>query len=329
MKALITGGAGFIGSHLAEALCARGDSVIALDNLSLGSRDNLAWASGLPASRFEFVEGDVADETTIEKLVAGCDCVFHEAAMPSVPVSIAKPVESNAVNVDATLRLLVRARDARVRRFVFASSSSIYGEAPEPLKHESLPARPMSPYALQKFAAERYCQLFHTLYGFETVCLRYFNVFGPRQAFDSPYSGVIAKFCTSMLAGQAPVIFGDGQQSRDFIYIANVVEANLAAIAAPAVNVAGRVFNIAGGRSISLLDTVAELNRLTGQDLKPLFEPVRVGDVRHSRADLSAAREGLGYEVRVPWQEGFRRTLEFYRASASAAGTRLSSGKGG
>jgi nucleoside-diphosphate-sugar epimerase len=312
MKALVTGGAGFIGSHLAEALCRRGAAVTVLDNLSLGKTANLAWK--LSGDALEFVEGDVADEALVKRLVAGCDWVFHEAAMPSVPVSVAKPIETNTQNLDATLRLLVLARDAGVKRFIFASSSSIYGDAEVEAKHEQLPPMPLSPYALQKYGAEKYGQLFHRLYGLPTVSLRYFNVFGPRQAFNSPYSGVIAKFCTGMLAGQAPVIYGDGRQSRDFTYIENVVQANL--LAAEAHNAVGKVFNIAGGQSISLLQLVEELNRLTGQSLKPQFEPIRVGDVRSSLADISAAQRDLGYQFKVSWQEGLRRTLDFYRASA-------------
>jgi UDP-glucose 4-epimerase len=312
MKALITGGAGFIGSHLAEALCRKGAQVVVLDNLSLGDIRNLAWQHG--GDTLEFIEGDALDGKLLQRVVAGCDWVFHEAALPSVPRSVADPATSNAHNLDATLQLLVLARDAGAKRFMFASSSSIYGDADVPFKHEGLPPNPLSPYALQKYAAEKYCQLFHRLYGLQTVSLRYFNVFGPRQSFDSPYSGVIAKFCAAMLAGKEPIIFGDGLQARDFTYIDNVVRANLLAAEAPAEKVAGKVFNVAGGQSISLLDLVAELNRLTGQNLKPRFEPPRAGDVRSSMADLSAAKEGLGYEAKVTWQEGLKQTLEFYRA---------------
>ena len=312
MKALVTGGAGFIGSHLAEALCRRGATVTVLDNLSLGKVANLAWRKNSEA--LEFVEGDVADEALVKRLIAGCDWVFHEAAMPSVPLSVAEPVKTNTQNLDATLRLLVLARDAGVKRFLFASSSSIYGDIDLPSKHEKLPPGPLSPYALQKYAAEKYGQLFHQLYGLPTVSLRYFNVFGPRQAFNSPYSGVIAKFCTGMLAGKTPVIYGDGLQARDFTFIENVVSANL--LAAEASGVAGKVFNVAGGQSISLLQLVAELNQLTGQSLQPQLEPPRVGDVRSSMADISAAQRELGYACKVDWQEGLRRTLEFYRAQA-------------
>jgi nucleoside-diphosphate-sugar epimerase len=224
-------------------------------------------------------------------------------------------LKSNVQNLDAALQMLVLAREAGVKRFLFASSSAIYGDTEVAAKHEQLPPNPLSPYALQKYAAEKYGQLFHRLYDLPTVSLRYFNVFGPRQAFNSPYSGVIAKFCTGMLAGKAPLIYGDGQQSRDFTYIENVVRANLLAVEAPAEKVAGRVFNIAGGQSISLLQLVAELNRLTGQSLKPVFEPPRIGDVKSSLADVTAAREALGYQSAVSWEDGLKRTLEFYKQS--------------
>jgi nucleoside-diphosphate-sugar epimerase len=314
MKALVNGGAGFIGSHIAEALCRRGAKVIVLDNLSLGSMANLAWKGN--GDDLDFVQGEVSDEKLAKQLMAGCELVFHEAAMPSVPRSVAEPVKSNIENLDAALQMLVLARDAGVKRFFFASSSAIYGDSTVPSKHEQLPPNPLSPYALQKYGAEKYGQLFHQLYGLTTVSLRYFNVFGPRQSFDSPYSGVIAKFCTIMLAGKPPVIYGDGLQSRDFTYIDNVVAANLAAAEAPADKVAGRVFNIAGGQSISLLQLVSELNRLTKQSLQPRFEPARSGDVKTSQADISAAQSALGYQSRVTWQEGLERTLDFYRAAA-------------
>jgi UDP-glucose 4-epimerase len=315
MKALVTGGAGFIGSHLAEALCRRGARVVALDNLSLGTWGNLNWRRN--GDELELVQGDVRDEKLLAKITPGCDWVFHEAALPSVPLSMAQPLETNSHNLDGTLKVLLAARDAKVRRFVFASSSAIYGDSDAPLKHEGQPPNPLSPYALQKYAGEKYAQLFHSLYGLETVSLRYFNIFGPRQSFDSPYSGVIAKFCTSLLRGEAPVIFGDGQQSRDFTFIANAVAANLLAVETPAVRVAGKVFNVATGQSISLLQLVAELNGLAGRQLPPRFEPARAGDVRASRADISAAVTALGYKVEVPWTTGLARTLEFYRHSPS------------
>ena len=311
MRALVTGGAGFIGSHLAEALLRMSVEVVVLDNLELGDRRNLHWGEGLPG--LKFVEGDVRDETLVRRLVVGCDWVFHEAALPSVPRSVLQPLQTNEHNVDGTLRLLVAARDAKVKRFLFASSSSIYGDTDAPLKHEGLPANPMSPYALQKYTGERYCQLFYRLYGLPTVALRYFNVFGPRQRHDSPYSGVIARFCTAFLGGERSVIYGDGLQSRDFTYIENVIQANLLAVQAPIEKVAGRVLNIACGGSIDLLRLVAELQKLTGLNLEPRFEPQRTGDVRSSRADVQAAREILGYDPSVPFAEGLRHTLDWYR----------------
>lgn len=312
IQALVTGGAGFIGSHIAQALCQRGARVIVVDDLTTGDPRNLAWKGNGDA--LDLVQGDVRDTALMTKLVQGCDWVFHEAAIASVPQSVAQPVESNAINLEATLQLLVAARDAGVRRFMFASSSAIYGESEVKVKHETLPVLPLSPYALQKYGSERYGQMFHQLYGLETVALRYFNVFGPRQSATSPYSGVIAKFCTTMLQGQAPTIFGDGLQARDFVYVENAVAANLLAAEQPAEKVAGKVFNMAGGQTVTLLDLVAELNQLTGQNLAPVFQPARAGDIRHSEADISAARAGLGYDPQVPWTEGLRRTLDFYRA---------------
>ncbi|HTH46178.1 MAG TPA: NAD-dependent epimerase/dehydratase family protein [Candidatus Limnocylindria bacterium] len=314
MKALVTGGAGFIGSHLAEALARRGVEVTVLDNLSGGRESNLAWR--LAGAPVELVKGSVTDGPLLTRLLAGCDWVFHQAAMPSVPRSVLEPVLSNTQNLDATLQLLVASREARVRRFIFASSSAIYGDSEVSPKHEGLPPNPLSPYGLQKYAAERYGQLFHQLYGVPTVALRYFNVFGPRQAFDSPYSGVIARFCTAFLRGEPPVIFGDGSQSRDFTYVDNVVAANLAAAEAPAERVAGQVFNVAGGNSITLLDLARSLAAISGRDLKPAFQPARAGDVKHSRADISAAQRALGFAPTVDWTEGLRRTYEWYRTKA-------------
>ncbi|MDB6005232.1 MAG: biosynthesis protein WbpP [Prosthecobacter sp.] len=311
MKALVTGGAGFIGSHISEELCRRGAEVIALDNLSLGNADNLCWKR--PGDKIDLVEGDIRDQDLLAKLMPGVDWVFHQGALPSVPRSVAAPLESNAHNLDGTLNVLVAARDAGVKRLMFASSSSIYGNADVPAKFEGLPVQPLSPYALQKYGGERYCQLFHQLYGFEAIALRYFNIFGPRQAFDSPYSGVIAKFCTCMLAGEAPSIFGDGSQARDFTFVDNAVSANLLAAEAPAEKAAGKVFNVAAGHSIDLIRLVKDINQLTAQQLQPHFEPARAGDVLHSLADISAARECLNYEVKVEWEEGLRRTLEFYQ----------------
>jgi len=313
MKALVTGGAGFIGSHIAQAVCRRGGKVIVLDNLSLGSLKNLEWK--LPGDSVEFVQGDIRDTALVKKLLPGCEVVFNEAALPSVPLSVEQPAETNAQNLDAALQLLIAARDAKVRRLVFASSSAIYGDSEISPKREDLAPCPLSPYALQKYGAERYGQMFYQLYVFEAVSLRYFNVFGPRQSFNSPYSGVIAKFCTMLLQGQAPLIFGDGLQSRDFIYIDNVVHANLLAAEAPADKAAGKVFNVAGGQSINLLQLLQELNQLTGQSLTPQFQPARTGDVRSSLADISRIQADLNYQVKVSWQQGLRHTLDFYRAS--------------
>jgi UDP-glucose 4-epimerase len=311
IKALVTGGAGFIGSHIAQALCARGAEVVILDDLSTGDAINLSWAG--QGDRVEFVKGCVTNTALIQKLVQGCHWVFHEAAIASVPQSVAQPAESNAINLEASLNLLIAARDAGVRRFMFASSAAIYGDTSTALKQETDPVLPLTPYGLQKYASERYGQMFHQLYGLEAVALRYFNVFGPRQSFTSPYSGVIAKFCTMMLAGKAPMIFGDGLQSRDFAYIDNVVAANMLAAEQPADKVAGRVFNIAGGTSVTLLDLVAELNQLTSQNLSPEHQPARSGDIRDSAADLTQARQDLGFSPLVSWQEGLCRTLDFYR----------------
>jgi nucleoside-diphosphate-sugar epimerase len=311
IKALITGGAGFIGSHLAEALCRRGAKVLVLDDLSEGSLDNLAWRKN--GDSLEFIQGSVLDPVLLRKILPGFHWVFHKAALVSVPRSVAEPLSSNSLNLDATLQLLALAREFGIQRFLFASSSAIYGNNPVLPKREDLAPEPLSPYALQKYAAEKYCQLFHQLYGLQTVAFRYFNVFGPRQSFNSPYSGVIARFCTAFLNRQIPIIFGDGQQTRDFTYVANVVEANLLAAEAPAEKVAGQVFNVATGQSITLLDLISELNRLTGQNVAPRFEPVRAGDVRHSAADIQGLQQALSFKVQATWQEGLRRTLDFYR----------------
>ena len=317
MKALVTGGAGFIGSHIAEAVCRRGGSVVILDNLSLGSLKNLEWKKS--GDSVEFVQGDVRDAALVRKVLPGCEVVFNQAALPSVPLSVEKPVETNEQNLDAALQMLVAARDAGVRRLVFASSSAIYGDSEISPKREDLMPLPLSPYALQKYAAERYGQLFYQLHGFEAVALRYFNVFGPRQSFNSPYSGVIAKFCTMLLQKKTPMVFGDGLQSRDFIYIDNVVQANLLAAEAPAERAAGRVFNVAGNQSVTLLQLLEELNRLTGQTIQPLFQPARIGDVRASLADITSIETELGYKVTVPWQKGLEHTLNFYREEEARA----------
>jgi nucleoside-diphosphate-sugar epimerase len=313
MKALVTGGAGFIGSHIAHALCEKGASVVVLDNLSLGSKDNLAWKKNRHS--LDLVIGDIMDSRLVNDVIQGCDWVFHHAAIPSVPFSVEKPLETNSANLDASLNLLIAARDARVKRFMFASSSAVYGDGGAPIKIETDIPNPLSPYALQKYSAEKYGQMFYHLYGLETVSFRYFNVFGPRQSFNSPYSGVIAKFCTLLLAGQSPTIFGDGLQSRDFVSVRNVVQANLLAAEGPAEKVSGKVFNIGCGESINLLQLLDELNRQTGQSIKPVFGPPRAGDVRSSNADISLALADLGYRPEVTWQDGIRETLQFYRES--------------
>ncbi len=315
MRVLVTGGAGFIGSHLTEALCRRGFQVAVLDDLSSGKRSNLGWAR--PADAIEFFLGNITDPSTLERAIRGCDWVFHQAAVVSVPASVAQPLETHQTNLTGTLNLLMAARQAGVKRFLFASSSAVYGEHPAQAKAETLTPWPLSPYAIHKLAAEHYLRLFYQLYGLETVSLRYFNVFGPRQAFDSPYSGVIAKFCTAVLAGQRPLIFGDGHQSRDFVYVDNVVAANLLAAEAPAETVAGRLFNVGGGHSVSLRELLAELQRLTGSAVAPEFAPGRPGDIRHSQADLGAIRAALAFEPQVTWQQGLQQTLDAYRRSAA------------
>jgi UDP-glucose 4-epimerase len=311
---LVTGGAGFIGSHLAEALCARGERVRVLDNLSTGARSNL----GRVAKQIEFVEGDITDERQAAAAVAGIDCVFHQAALASVPRSVERPLDTHAACVTGTLNLLDAARRAGVRRFVYAASSSAYGDLPSSPKRESdLPA-PISPYGAAKLAGEAYCQAFAATYGLETVALRYFNVFGPRQDPNSQYSAVIPRFITALLAGRRPVVFGDGHQSRDFTFIDNVVQGNLLAAEAPAEKVSGRTFNVANGRSTSLLELLEMLNKLLGTSIEPQHEAPRAGDVRESLADITQARDRLGYEPRVGFEEGLRRSIEYYRGAAGA-----------
>ncbi len=309
---LVTGGAGFIGSHLVEALVERGDRVRVLDNLSTGFLANLHGVR----NRIEFIEGDLVDGPTVARAVEGVDTVFHEAALASVPRSVERPLETHAACVTGTLTLLDAARRAGVRRVVYAASSSAYGDQPCQSNRETdLPA-PISPYGAAKLAAEYYCRAFWATYGLETVALRYFNVFGPRQDPASPYSAVIPLFITAMLAGRQPVIYGDGRQSRDFTFVANVVQANLLAADAP--DAAGRVFNAANGRSTSLLELLAAMNNLLGMKIVPRYEPPRVGDVRESMADITLARTLLRYEPQVDFHEGLRRSIDYYRQMAQA-----------
>lgn len=304
---LVTGGAGFIGSHLAEALVQRGESVRVLDNFSTGFRHNVESF----ASNIEVIEGDITDVATVEKAVQGVDCVFHQAALASVPRSVQRPLDTNAACVTGTLTVLDQARRAGVRRVVYAASSSAYGDQPFSSKREiDLPA-PLSPYAVAKLAGEYYCQAFYHTYGLETVCIRYFNVFGPRQDPNSPYSAVIPLFITQLLAGQRPTIYGDGHQSRDFTFVQNVVHGNL--LAADADGVAGRTVNVANGQSTSLLRLVNLLNEYLGTDVQPHFADPRPGDVRHSLADITQAQHFLGYEPQVSFEDGLRRSIEYYR----------------
>jgi UDP-glucose 4-epimerase len=301
LKALVTGGAGFIGSNLVRALLARGDEVRVLDNFSTGYRRNL---ESLDA---ELVEGDLRSYERVAVAVNGVEVVFHQGALPSVPRSIQDPLTSSAVNVEGTLNVLLAARDAGVRRVVFASSSSVYGDAPGMPRRESQPLAPIAPYAVSKLAAEQYCMVANRVFGVETVALRYFNVFGEYQDPQSGYAAVIPKFIRIMLDGERPTIFGDGETSRDFTHVENIVEANLAAAAEPAA--AGRVMNVAIGSSHTLNELVRALRRLLDSDIEPDYAPSRPGDVRESLADVSLARELIGYEPRVAFEEGLQRTI--------------------
>jgi UDP-glucose 4-epimerase len=311
---LVTGGAGFIGSHLAAGLAARGDRVRIVDNLSTGKKTNLQV---VPEA--EFVEGDLADLEVARRSVAGADFVLHQAAIPSVPRSVTDPVTSNRSNVDATLNVLVAARDAGVKRLVYAASSSAYGDTPVLPKHEDMPTSPLSPYALQKLVGEHYCCMFTRLYGFETVSIRYFNVFGPRQDPSSPYSGVISLFISALVDGRRPTIYGDGEQTRDFTYVANVVDGVLRACAAE--RVAGETINVATGGRISLNRLLEDLRSFTGSTVEAIFAEPRSGDVRDSQADIGKAQRLLGYEPTIPFREGLKRTLEWYRQSEVARTT--------
>jgi len=311
---LVTGGAGFIGSHLTEELVRRGHQVRVVDNLLTGKRRNLDHILGV-----EFLEGDLADLSICERAVQGVDFVLHQAAIPSVPRSVKDPVTSNRANVDGSLNILVAARDAGVKRLVYAGSSSAYGNTPTLPKREDMATSPLSPYALQKLVAEQYCQMFTALYGFETVTIRYFNVFGPRQDPGSPYSGVISLFATAVLEGRRPTIFGDGEQTRDFTYVANVVDGVLRACEAP--GAAGEVINVATGDRISLNGLLKTLNAIAGASVEPIYAEPRLGDVRDSLADITKARQLLGYTPLVALEEGLTRTLAWARTeSATAAG---------
>jgi len=304
---LITGGAGFIGSSIARALLSRGDKVRILDNLSSGKRSNLADMEG----RIEFIEASLLDSNALLAAMAGVDTVYHEAAIPSVPRSVAEPVPSHEANATGTLRVLEAARSAKVRRVVYAGSSSAYGETPTLPKVETMPCSVLSPYAASKLAGEQYCQVWSKCYGLETVVLRYFNVFGPRQDPQSQYAAVVPKFVTAALRGESPVIYGDGSQSRDFCFIDNVIEANLKAADAPGVS--GEVFNVACGEATTLLEVVAAVGKQLGKSLVARHEPPRAGDIKHSLADIEKAKKLLGYTASVSFAEGLKRTIEWYR----------------
>jgi UDP-glucose 4-epimerase len=313
---LVTGGAGFIGSALVRRLLERGDQVRVVDNFSTGLRGNLAEV----LDGIELLEGDLADRPVAQRAVAGVAYVLHQAALPSVPRSIEDPISSNRANVTATLNLLVAARDVGVKRFVYASSSSVYGDTEVLPKVETMRENPISPYALTKLTGEKYCVIFHRTYGLPTVCLRYFNVFGPRQNPDSPYSGVISRFVSAALEGRRPTIHGDGEQSRDFTYVENAVQANL--LACSSEDVSGNVFNVGSGERSSLNDVLRVLSAITGRSLDPEYVAPRPGDVRHSLADIERARRLLGYEVKVRFEEGLRQTVSWFQAVRAASPSR-------
>lgn len=310
---LVTGGAGFIGSHLCQRLCAEGHAVRVLDNLSTGRRENLADI----LSEIEFVEGDIRDATLLAEVVQQVDCVLHHAAISSVPASVEQPLVEQEINAVGTLRLLEAARQAGVGRVVFASSASVYGNNPQMPKREDMPPEPESPYAVSKAMGEYYARVYSQIYGLEVVGLRYFNVFGPRQVPSSPYSGVISIFIAQMRVGEVPTVCGDGHQSRDFVYVGDVAEANMRASTTS--GVAGRIYNIGCGRSASLLELIAALNQILGTELVPTFAPPRAGDIRFSSADISRARAELGYEPRVGLVEGLEQTIAAWEDANAAS----------
>jgi len=315
-KYLVTGAAGFIGSSLVRALLDRGEDVRGVDNFATGRRENLSDV----LKRMDFRQVDILDLDAMRQACQGMDYVLHQAAIPSVPKSVLDPLGSNRANADGTLSVLVAARDAKVKRVVYAASSSAYGDTPTLPKHEAMIPNPISPYAVAKLTGEYYMISFYRCYALETVSLRYFNIFGPRQDPSSPYSGVLAKFSLQMLRGEQPTIFGDGEQSRDFNYIDNAVSANLLACSAPAAECAGRVFNIATGRRASLNETFELMKPLTGYRGTVKHGPERGGDIKHSLADITLAQKHLGYKPLVNFEEGLRRTVEWYRSEAKAAG---------
>ncbi|PYS37648.1 MAG: LPS biosynthesis protein WbpP [Acidobacteria bacterium] len=305
---VVTGGAGFIGSHIVEELLRRGENVKVVDNFSTGKRQNVQVFN----SKAEIIEADIADAKNLAEFLQGADYVIHQAAIPSVPKSILDPLKSHHANVNGTLNLLLASRDAGVKRLVYASSSSLYGDSPTLPKHEGMMPNPLSPYGAQKLFGEMYCRVFTKAYGLETVSLRYFNVFGPRQDSTSQYSGVLALFIPAVLQGRRPTIYGDGLQSRDFTYVQNVVEANLLACQLP--GVAGQVFNIACGDRITVNSMLHHITKIMVNDIAPVYAESRAGDIKHSQADITRAKEHLGYEPKISFEEGLRHTIEWYRA---------------
>jgi UDP-N-acetylglucosamine/UDP-N-acetyl-alpha-D-glucosaminouronate 4-epimerase len=303
---VVTGGAGFIGSHIVEELVRRGETTKVIDDFSSGKRENLAGFK----DHVDIIEADIANARDLTELLRGADYVIHHAAIPSVPKSVLDPLKTHHANVNATLNLLIACRDARIQRVVYASSSALYGDSPELPKQESMLPNPQSPYGAQKLFSEIYCQVFTKSYGLETVSLRYFNVFGPRQDSTSQYSGVLALFIPAVLQDRRPTIYGDGLQSRDFVYVQNVVEANLLACKAP--GAAGMAFNIACGDRITLNSMLQQINTITGKTISPVYAEPRAGDIKHSQADISHARKHLGYEPKMSFHEGLKRTIEWY-----------------
>jgi nucleoside-diphosphate-sugar epimerase len=309
MRYLVTGGAGFIGSNTVDELVTRGHSVVVLDDLSSGKEDNLAEIR----NKITIIKASITDIEAVRKAMHEAEYVLHLAARTSVPRSVKDPLDTNRVNVEGTLNVLVAAKEMKVKRVVFAASSSAYGETPTLSKVETMQPQPISPYGVTKYVGELYAQAFLRCYGLETVSLRYFNIFGPRQDPSSPYSGVLAKFCTAVLEDTQPVVFGDGEQTRDFTFVDNAVMANLLACEAP--NVAGKVFNIGCGKRVSLNEVLRALRKITGKALEAKYDPPRDGDIRDSQADVSQARESLGYNPQVGFEEGLALTLEWYRHS--------------
>jgi nucleoside-diphosphate-sugar epimerase len=313
MRYLVTGGAGFIGSNTVDELVRRGHSVVVLDDLSSGREDNLAEIR----NKITFIKGSITDIEVVRKVMHEAEYVLHLGARTSVPRSVKDPLETNKINIEGTLNVLVAAKELKVKRVVFAASSSAYGETPTLPKTEAMQPQPISPYGVTKYVGELYCQTFGRCYGLENVALRYFNIFGPRQDPSSQYSGVLSKFCTAFLEDVPPLVFGDGEQTRDFTYVDNAVQANLAACEAP--NASGKVFNVGVGGRVSLNEVLRELAKITGKTLAAKYEPPRDGDIRDSQADISEARETLGYDPQVSFEEGLARTFEWYRSTPMRA----------